>query len=257
MLVFIGLGLGDERDITIRGLEEAKTSDVVYAEFYTSKLPKLNLEKLEKLIGKEIIVLKRKNVEEEGEKIILEKARKKKVSFLVPGDPLISTTHVYLRIEAKKRGIDTKIIHNASIISAAPSMAGLQNYKFGRSTSILFPEERFFPLTPYDVIKENLERGLHTLVFLDIKDDKLMSPNEALKILLKMEKLRGDNVFTEENKIVVLSRIGTEDSRIFFGKVGELLNLDFGPPPHTIIVLGKLHFMEEEYLKEFGNATSR
>ena len=38
MLYIIGLGLGDERDITVRGLEAVKTCDKVYMEAYTSLL---------------------------------------------------------------------------------------------------------------------------------------------------------------------------------------------------------------------------
>ena len=36
MLVLIGLGLYDEKDISIRGIEEAKSSAKVYAELYTN-----------------------------------------------------------------------------------------------------------------------------------------------------------------------------------------------------------------------------
>lgn len=38
MLYIIGLGLGDERDITLRGLEAVKKSQKVYMEAYTSLL---------------------------------------------------------------------------------------------------------------------------------------------------------------------------------------------------------------------------
>jgi diphthine synthase len=37
-LYMIGLGLADEKDITIKGLEAVKKCDVVYLENYTSKL---------------------------------------------------------------------------------------------------------------------------------------------------------------------------------------------------------------------------
>jgi len=33
MLTFIGLGLYDEKDITLKGLEAIKDADVVYADF--------------------------------------------------------------------------------------------------------------------------------------------------------------------------------------------------------------------------------
>ncbi|MEM2572522.1 MAG: SAM-dependent methyltransferase, partial [Archaeoglobaceae archaeon] len=58
MLTLIGLGLGDEKDITIRGLEAVKDADVVYAEFYTSKIF-ASLEALRKFLGKEIRLLSR------------------------------------------------------------------------------------------------------------------------------------------------------------------------------------------------------
>lgn len=38
MLYIIGLGLGDERDITLRGLEAVKKSQKIYMEAYTSLL---------------------------------------------------------------------------------------------------------------------------------------------------------------------------------------------------------------------------
>ena len=38
MLYLIGLGLGDERDITLRGLEAVKRCSKVYLEAYTSIL---------------------------------------------------------------------------------------------------------------------------------------------------------------------------------------------------------------------------
>ena len=37
-LVFIGLGLYDEKDISLKGIEEIKNSELVFAEFYTAKL---------------------------------------------------------------------------------------------------------------------------------------------------------------------------------------------------------------------------
>lgn len=256
MLVFIGLGLHDERDITLRGLEEARSCDFLFAELYTSHLAGADVEEISRLIGKEIELLSREDIEERGEELLLRRARDRKVGLLVAGDPLISTTHVSLRLEAKKRGIETRVIHNASIYSAAASISGLQNYKFGRSATVAMPERGFFPETPYEVIKENLERGLHTLLFLDIKIEgdkrKLMTANDAMKTLLEIEKKRAQKAFTEETLCVVLGNVGSLDYTMRAGKVKELIAMDFGVTPHALIVPGKLHFMEEEYLEEFG-----
>lgn len=248
MLVLIGLGLHDEKDISLKGLEEARSCDILFAEFYTSFLAGANAEKIESLIGKKITVLKRSDVEENAGAVILEKAKKRKVGLLVAGDPLISTTHVQLRLDAKKLGIETKIIHNASIFSAAPSLSGLQNYKFGRSASIATPEKGFFPETPYDAIKENLKRRLHTLLFLDVNT----RANDGMKILLQIEQKKKENVFTEKTLCVVVGSVGSYSPVVKAGEVKELLNADFGATPHTLIVPGELHFVEEEYIKEFG-----
>jgi diphthine synthase len=249
MLVFIGLGLFDERDLTIRALEEARSCEELFAEFYTSKLAGTDLTKLERVIGKKITLLSREDVE--GSENILNEADTKKVGFLVPGDPLISTTHIALRLHAKEKGIDTCVVHGTSIYSAAPAISGLFNYKFGRSTSIPFPQKGYTPESFYDHLKENKRLGLHTLLFLDIKE-KLMTLNEALTILLDLERKRREDVFNDDTLVVGLGLVGSENPVMIAGAVAQVKEKDFGPTPHVLIVPGELHFMEEEYLKEFG-----
>ena len=78
-LTFIGLGLYDEKDISLKGLEAIKKSDIVFAEFYTGKLAGTIKEKLENLYSKEIIVLNRQDVEEK--EILLKEAKKKMLHF--------------------------------------------------------------------------------------------------------------------------------------------------------------------------------
>ena len=54
MLFFIGLGLYDELDISVKGLEAVRKADKVYAEFYTSRLMGASVQDLERLYGKKI-----------------------------------------------------------------------------------------------------------------------------------------------------------------------------------------------------------
>ncbi|ACX73132.1 diphthine synthase [Methanocaldococcus vulcanius M7] len=250
MLILAGLGLYDENDITLKALKFAREADVVYAEFYTAVLTGTTIERIEEVIGRRINLLGRKDVEYEGYKII-EEAKTKNVVFLTAGDPMVATTHVDLAVEAKKKGVDVKIINAPSIYSAV-GITGLQLYKFGKTTSIVFPEENYFPETPYNVIKENLERGLHTLCLLDIKieDDKkrFMTANEALEILLKLEERKGFGIISEDTWVVVVARAGSLNPKLVYGQIGNLINYDFGKPLHCVIVPGKLHFMEEEAL---------
>jgi len=255
-LIFVGLGLYDEKDVSLRGVEETKGTNAVFAEFYTSLMPGLSTQKLERLIGKKISVISRRNLEEEGGETILQEAKKGKVAFLVPGDPLIATTHVDLRVRAEKQGIKTRIIHGASIVSAVIGLSGLQNYKYGRSVSIPFPEEGFTSETPYRVILENRVMGLHTLCYLDIKAEerRYMTVKEGLELLLDMEKRKRRHAVTLSTLVLGVARAGSDNPAVKAGYVGDVMNHDFGSPPHTLVFPGKLHFMEAEALITLAGA---
>ncbi len=248
-LTFIGLGLSDERDISIKGLQEIKNCDIVFAEFYTAKLTGTNIKKIEKIIGKSVEILSREETEK-GHKI-LDTAKQNNVVFLSAGDPMTATTHVDLRLRAIKKGINTKIIHGSSIVTAVPGILGLQNYKFGRVTTIAYPEKNYFPTSPYDVIKENKKMGLHSLILLDIQEDikKYMTANEGMKLLLKMEEKQKKEIILKNSIICVVGQAGSEKPIALAGLLSNLINRDFGPPLHTIVIPGKLHFLEIEALK--------
>ena len=255
-LVFVGLGLHDENDVSLRGLEEVRKADFVFVELYTSLMKGLNIEKLENLTGKKIVVVNRKMLEEDNGRQILAVAKKGRTVFLVPGDPLIATTHVNLRIKAKKSGIKTHLVHGASIVSAAIGMSGLQNYKFGRSVTIPFTDGCIVSETPYNVVKTNLEVGLHTLCFLDVRaeEKRFMTIKEALETLLVTEKRRRESIITYSTLVVGIARAGSMNPVVKAGLLGEALDYDFGSPPHTLVFPGKLHFVEAEALIELANA---
>ncbi|ASJ01783.1 diphthine synthase [Thermococcus profundus] len=254
-IYFIGLGLYDEKDVTLKGLEAAKKCEEVFAEFYTSLLAGTTIEKIEELIGKPIKRLSREDVELNFERIVLREAKDKDVAFLTAGDPMVATTHADLRIRAKKAGIESYVIHAPSIYSAV-AITGLQIYKFGKSATVAYPEKNWFPTSHYDVIRENKERSLHTLLFLDIKADqnRYMTANEAMEILLQVEEMKGQGVFTPETLVVVLARAGSLNPTLKAGYVRDMLKEDFGRQPHVLIVPGRLHIVEAEYLVEFAGA---
>ena len=56
VLYIIGLGLYDEKDVTVRGLELIKASDKVFLEAYTSVLS-VGKERLEAFYGRDDIVV--------------------------------------------------------------------------------------------------------------------------------------------------------------------------------------------------------
>ena len=253
-LVFVGLGLNDEKGISLSGLEETKTAETVFMELYTSLMPNFSLERFQKLCGKQVQLISRRELEEENGKVILTAAERGKTVFLIPGDPFIATTHVTLRIEAEKHEIKTRIIHGASIISAIIGLSGLHNYKFGKTVTVPFPENS--SETPYNVIEQNKKLGLHTLCLLDLKaeEKRFLSINQALTALLRVEEKKKNNVITPETVAVGVARAGSNEPTLKADFIKNLLTFDFGEPPYSLIFTGDLHFMEAEALITLAKA---
>ena len=211
-LYLIGIGLNNEKDITVNGLEKVKKCDKVYLEGYTSLL-QVSKEKLEEYYGKEIILANREMTEQGDEKIVSE-AAEKNVAFLIIGDVFSATTHIQLFKLAQEKRIKVEVINNASVLNAI-GVVGLELYKYGKITSIPFIEDHPKLETPYNVLKDNLSFGLHTLFLLDLKpqENKFMTVNSALEILEKIEERKeeymknfditivGDGSLDEVNKI--------------------------------------------------------
>ncbi|HYM38940.1 MAG TPA: diphthine synthase [Thermoplasmata archaeon] len=252
-LVFVGLGLHDEKGITLRGLEEAHAADLVFAEFYTSALMGARLPSVEALVGRPVRRLSREQVERGTE--ILDAAKVRRVAFLVAGDPMAATTHVDLRLRAAAAGIPTRIVHGVSILTAAAGTLGLQAYKFGRTTTVPFPSPGFHPTSPLDPNLENRHAGLHTLVLLDLREDgTFLDPKEAIGSLLAMAKDASAAEFGPRTLVCVLSRVGSPDVRVVSGAAADLVKRDLGPPLHSLVVPGALHFLEKDALVAFAGA---
>jgi diphthine synthase len=258
MLIFIGLGLFDERDISVKGLDAIRAADLVYAEFYTSRLMGAALETLEAFYGRRVHLLSRKQVEVDP--AWMEDALDKDVAFLVGGDAMVSTTHLDLRLRAARMGIKTRVIHSSSIVTAVSGLCGLQNYRFGRSTTIPFPYvsrgKRIIAQTPYQVLTENLDRNLHTMLFLDIQIDsteRYMTVNEGVALLMEMEDISGGERLNGALAIGI-ARAGSDDATVKADLLPRLQECDFGGPLHILIVPAKLHFMEAQALAVLAGA---
>ncbi|KAI0764406.1 diphthine synthase isoform b [Trametes elegans] len=272
MFYIIGLGLCDEKDITVRGLEAVKGSSRVYLEAYTSILM-VRKERLEEFYGKELIVADRDMVETQSD-AILKDADKEDVALLVVGDPYGATTHTDIVLRARALNIPTRIVHNASIMNAVGA-CGLQLYNFGQTVSLVFFTETWKPDSFYDRIKENADLGMHTLVLLDIKvkeqseenlargrkiyePPRYMSIPQAVSQLVEIEEQRQSGILKPETTLAIaLSRVGGgPEERIVAGTLAELLAQPaevYGQPLHSLVLVGKrVHPMEVEYAESFA-----
>jgi diphthine synthase len=129
---------------------------------------------------------------------------------------------------------------------------GLHFYKIGRIATIMSETKSL--TTPYYVIYKNIIEGNHTVLLLEYNQDKdfFLDPKDALNGLLETEKGQRRNVINSSTYAIVASRIGFKDQLIISGKISSLKKKDFGKPPHTIIIPGRLHFTESDALKILG-----
>ncbi|MCK5107256.1 MAG: diphthine synthase [Nanoarchaeota archaeon] len=250
MLYLIGIGLNDEKDISVKGLEAVKSCDKVYLEIYTSRLA-CDISNLEELYGKKIILANRDVVEKQAEDTILKDAEEGDCAFLVIGDVFGATTHLDLWTRAKEKGINCEIIHNASILNVI-GVVGLELYKYGKATSIPFENENV--ITPYVMFANNQKIGLHTLFLLDLRpdEDKFMTIKEAIDYLLRVESKENKGLIDDNMVAIGCSHLGSKKQVIISGKLKDLREKDYGDEPYCLIIPGTMHFMEEEALELGG-----
>lgn len=242
MLYFVGIGLADEKDISVKGLEAVKKADFIFLESYTS-IFNCPVKDLENFYGRKIIKADRNLVEKNSDEI-LDKAKAKNVCFLVAGDPMCATTHADLLLRAKEKNVEVEIIHNASIVSAIGAV-GLEVYKFGKITSIPFENKNV--KSPYEAMKVNLKNKMHTLFLIDLRPDenKFLTIKEAIEYLIR-------EGMKKTMKVLACARIGSKSQKIAYGEAEKLLDIDFGNPPYCLVVPAELHFMEEGMLKLYS-----
>lgn len=305
MLYLIGLGLGDAKDVTVKGLEVIKRAEKVFLEAYTSILT-AGKEELEAFYGREVLLADRDLVEQDSD-AMLNDAGDKDVAFLVVGDPLGATTHTDLIIRAKERGIQYRVIHNASILNAV-GCCGLQLYNYGETVSICMWNDGWEPDSFLDKILANLRNGLHTLCLLDIKmkeqtvenmmrgrkiyePPRFLNANDAIQQILQALVKRKNNqtssiaaasseeteadqapesdlpeaereqapaaasepdLLTADSLCVALARVGWDSQKIVSGKLKTVLEADMGPPIHSLVIPGDMHYLERDMLKMFA-----
>jgi diphthine synthase len=254
MLTFVGLGLYDERSVTVAGRDAIDAADRVFAEFYTSRLVGTDLDSLEAFHDTTIEVRDRAGVERDPEPV-LEAAETQDVVFLTAGDTMVSTTHTDLRLRAIERGIETHVVHGTTAQTAAGSLTGLQNYRFGKATTLPFEDAHGGDGVPDSVVStiaDNRSRDLHTLVYLDIKvddphwdesDDTYMTADHAAGLLAEE---------FPDTLGVVLARAGSPDPTVAADTLSALSDRSFGPPLHLLVIPGDLHMVEEEALTELA-----
>lgn len=242
--------MNPKRHLTREATEALRSADAIFGESYTSIGPEGWVEFVEAEASRSVEMLKRQEVEDP--KAILEAARNGTAALAVLGDPAFATTHSSLVERSKDAGIETRVIPGISILSLAVAATGLQSYKFGRTTTIPRWHPGFEPLSPLDPLRENLSRGMHTLALMDTGDgERPMGAVEGGKLLMEMA-ARTDakkRLVDEETMVLVLERLGWDDEVTSACHLGEWDDVEFGPPPHALVLPGPLHVSEAEAIR--------
>jgi diphthine synthase len=254
MLVFVGLGL--EQSPTLYAIGALKKCDRIFYESYTSPTVDPDLVSIlsESLGGKKIETVARDFVED-GRKI-LDLAKSENVTLVCSGDPMIATTHQDLRARAIKAGIETKILHASSILCAVSGELGLSSYSFGRTVTLTRTPIQY---TAYNTVYQNLLRGLHTTLLLEWDEASgfFLSPKDAVASLIEAEKDLKYGIVTNDTILLGASEIGKKEGKpnMMACTFSDATSQEFGTPPITLVVPGKLHFTEIEALTAITGKT--
>ena len=251
MFFLVGIGLKPEH-LTLEAQNALKECSDIYLEQYTSQYSEGSFEFLEALLARKIQFTDRHEVETAFNQK-LEKAKSNNLALLVFGNPLTATTHVQLLLDCKKLKVQFKVIPGISVANFIAS-TGLQEYKFGRTVTIVLPEKNYSPESFYELIKENQRLGLHSLCLLDIKQEhkKLMSIKEALEVLEKIEEKHKDSV-VKKAVLVGIAGAGGSKMQVKAGTARQLKVFGFHEFPQSLIVCGTLSEKEKEALRVLGN----
>lgn len=249
MIYIIGLGLGNWKSMPLIGYEILKKVNKIFIETYTSPIDLTNIEKTIKKLNKKLLYLTREDIE--NTRFIRYFDKNEEVALLIPGDPLIATTHQYLVKELTSLGYQIKIIHSSSILSAAIGESGLHTYKFGPIATITRPASAP-PDRAITVLVDNLSRGLHTLLLLeyDQADGYSMSPYEAMEILDNFRKKKRILQIKDDQIVISISGLGYGyEEKIWFRwyNYHKITNIK---GPAVLIIPGSLHYTEKEYIEE-------
>ncbi|XP_050675382.1 diphthine methyl ester synthase-like [Leptidea sinapis] len=251
MFYIVGLGSGFLKDITVKGLEIVKKCDKVLLEGYALTEGQENLEVF---YGRPVIVVDRELCESNIDNILKE-AIHTEVALLVYGDPLDATTHTDMLLRAKKLGVETKIIHNLSIMNRV-SCCGLKFFDFGNIVSIPLWTETWKPSSFFYKIVDNFSRNLHSFCVLDIRADgctEQMLVSEAASQLVQIIEAHQNSDITQSTLVVALSHVAADNKKIIARSLGEMQNYN-GPTVQSLVIPAPiLHPRERAYIRYYSS----
>ncbi|ACB39171.1 SAM-dependent methyltransferase [Pyrobaculum neutrophilum] len=240
--------------ITEKAAQILREADCVFYEDYTGPI---DVETLRRYARSPPTRLTRRDLEDESGRRVLECLSRGKTAVLATaGDPMLATSHAALISIARSRGYSVEVVPGVSIVCAAFSASCLSIYKLGGVATVTYPRGGVYSARPYELVEQNLARGLHTLLLLDVREDGVfMPPRDAAEIMLKLEEREKRGVFDKGRPVVVVPKLGW-GGRPAYLPLGELLGSDLEGPA-VFIVPGGLSPVERECIEALSVLKSR
>jgi len=247
LLVLVGAGLRRSQ-LTKEAEEVISGADVVLVDTYTMPAARWLLEAARELnpAAKEAT---RTDLEDNSANII-DLAKTLDVVIIVPGDPLIATTHSSLVVEGKRKGVEVKVVSGVSGVCSMESLLGLHFYKFGRTVTLPGPWRGVSADEAAIELLGNLCRGLHTILLLDVSPEgNSLKPSEGLRELREsLVKLLQEGQLSLISKLLVL--LVSIDDQVHVKRLRLDAPLrDYEVPVGSLVVPGRLHVSEREFLQ--------
>ncbi len=260
MLVLAGAGLHPGLvTVEVEGL--VRGADRVYVDTYTMPGSGWLLEWARRL-NSNVVEASRDTLESGAHRVIREAARGL-VVVLVPGDPLIATTHIALLEEASRLGVEWRVVPGVSGVVASKTLSGLQYYRFGRTVTVPGPWRGVRAFSVVVGVYGNLCVGLHTLVLLDLSEDGgQLSPASAARQLMDLEgelcREHGVDTLLPGLLVAVVERAGMPGARVTWARLGSLESLgEDWAAPSSMVVPGYIHPTEADALERLYGVDPR
>ena len=263
-LWLIGIGPGNPDLLTLKALETAKKCDFRFLEGYTAILTKDNEMKINNLIGA-WEKLMRPDIENPEQ--LLKLARSHNVALLIVGDPLQATTHIDLQLRCEEEGILCSIVPGISVTTLI-GITGLQNYRFGRQTTLVYPFNDYIPTSPFETILSNYNDDLHSLILFDldpsgkgVDEQKPMTGEQAVEIMFKMKNKLSEtskqalNQIDGNTKAILCCNLGLSNQKITYSTLnsfGDGVGWGDDVLMGCMIIPAKLHDLERVALERWA-----
>jgi len=63
-------------------------------------------------------------------------------------------------------------------------------------------------------------------------------------------------VLSEDSVCVGVARVGCDSQCLMVSTLSEMIDTDLGPPLHSLVIVGHLHPLESDMLRQFAEVTS-